>query len=79
MLAALTDAQIDALYFAERDDKGTLIPPPALAVAARAAAAEPFWPRAEFVPLMLARHGQTEAHWHAQYDLIEEQQRAQHS
>lgn len=67
------------MYFAERDDKGVLVPPVAVAAAARAAAVEPFWPRAEFVPLMLAQHGQTEVFWNHQYDLIEEQQRAQHS
>lgn len=55
------------------------MPPVAVAAAARAAAVEPFWPRAEFVPLMLAQHGLTEAHWHAQYDLIEEQAHARHS
>ena len=69
-LAALTDAQLDALYFAPRDDKGHLIPPHAVAAAAHQVEAEPFWTRPEFVAVMLNQFGETAEHWHSQYSAL---------
>ena len=69
-MALLTDAQLDSLYFAPRDDKGHLIPPYAVTAAAHRVEPEPFWTRAEFVAVMLGQHGETEAHWQAQYSAL---------
>ena len=72
-MALLTDAQLDALYFAPRDDKGHLVPPYAVTAAAHRVEPEPFWSREEFVPAMVAQHGMTAEHWHETYDKIEAQ------
>jgi len=59
---------VNDVYFARRDDEGKLVPPPGLAAPV---ADEPFWPRAEFVEVMMRQHGQTADHWNATYDQIE--------
>ena len=63
-LAALTDGQIDDLYFAPRDDDGRLVAP-ADRVAPDAALPD----REAFAADAMDRFGNTRDHWLGQYDI----------